>query len=93
MNLFTKQKQTPDIEIKLMVTIGERSRGINQAFRIKIYTLLYIKQITNKELLYSTGNSTQYLVITYNGRECKNKYIYLYITESLYCIPEANTTL
>ena len=25
-----------------------------------IYTLLYTRQITNKDLLYSTGNSTQY---------------------------------
>ena len=26
-------------------------------FGIDMYTLLYLKQITNKELLYSTGNS------------------------------------
>ena len=29
----------------------------------------YIKYITNKDLLYSTGNSTQYSVITYMGKE------------------------
>ena len=28
------------------------------------YTLLYVKQVTNKDLLYSTGNYTQYFVIT-----------------------------
>ena len=33
-------------------------------FGIDMYTLLYIKQITNKGLLYSTGNSAQYSVIT-----------------------------
>ena len=27
-------------------------------------TLLYLKQIINKDLLYSTGNSAQYSVIT-----------------------------
>ena len=36
-------------------------------------------------------------VITYNGRECKKKRIYIFIyiciTESLYCTPETNTTL
>ena len=26
---------------------------------VDIYTLLYVKEITNKDLLYSTGNSTQ----------------------------------
>ena len=31
---------------------------------IDTYTLLYIKQITNKDLLDSTGNSTQYSVMT-----------------------------
>ena len=46
---------------------------------MNIYTLLYIKQITNKDLLYSTGNSTQYLVITYNGKESEKDYKYIYI--------------
>ena len=31
--------------------------------------LLYIKQIINKDLLYSTGNSTQYSIITNVGKE------------------------
>ena len=46
------------------------------------YTLPHTKQTTNKDLLYSTGNSTQYLVliITYNGRDHKKRiYIYIYI--------------
>ena len=33
-----------------------------------IYTLLYIKQINNNNILRSTGNSTQYFVITYIGK-------------------------
>ena len=33
-----------------------------------VYTLLYIKQIINKDLLYSTGNCIQYLVIANNGK-------------------------
>jgi len=36
----------------------ELSGGINWEIGIDIYRLLYIKQITNKGLLYSTGNST-----------------------------------
>ena len=31
--------------------------------------LLYIEKIINKDLLYSTGNSTQYSVIIYMGKE------------------------
>ena len=37
----------------------------------KKYTLLYIKQIINKDFLYSTGNYTQYFVITYKRKEKK----------------------
>ena len=45
-----------------------------------IYILLYVKYITNKDLLYSTGNSTQYSVITHMGKESKKKeWIYVYV--------------
>ena len=74
MNLFTKQKQT-DIENKLMFTKGVMlGGGVNQEFRINIHTLLYIRQITNKNLLYSTGNSTQYSVITYMRKESEKEW-------------------
>ena len=69
----------------------------DQEVQIKIHTLLYIKQITNKDLLYSTGNYIQYLVITYHGGECKKEYVYTHTHthkyESLCCEPEINTTL
>ena len=58
---------------------GERGGGINWEIRIDIYTLLNIKQITNKDLLYSTGNSTQYFVMTYMGKESKKEWIYVYV--------------
>ena len=79
-----------------MATKGERGKGwvgINQKAGINIHTLLYIKQKTNKDLLYSTVNYTQYFVITYMGKEPENKWIYIYITDSLCCTPEANRTL
>ena len=57
---------------KTNLRLPKRERGqINQEFGIKIFTLLYIKQITNKDLVYSTGNSIQYAVITYKGKESK----------------------
>ena len=34
---------------------------------------------TKQDVLYSTGNSIQYLVIIYNGKESENNYIYIYI--------------
>ena len=52
---------------------------INQEFEINIYTVLYIKQINNKGLLYYTGNYTQYFVITDNGKEYEKEWIYIYM--------------
>ena len=37
------------------------------------YTLLHIKQINNKDLLYSTGNYTQYPALTYTGKRRSKK--------------------
>ena len=47
-----------------MVTRERQGGGINWEIETDIYTLLYIKQITTKDLLYSTGNSSQYSVMT-----------------------------
>ena len=60
-----------------MVTKGERGGEINWEIGIDIYTLLYIKQINNKDLLYSTGNYTQYSVMTYKGKESEKQHIYI----------------
>ena len=38
-----------------------------------------IYKIDNKDLLYSTGNSTQYSVMTYMGKESKKEWIYVYV--------------
>ena len=46
-----------------MVT-GREVGGMDWKFGTDLYTLLYIKQITNKDLLYSTEDSAQYSVIT-----------------------------
>ena len=56
-----------------MVTKGEREVGIDT------YTLLYIKEVINNDLLLSTRNSTQYSVMTYMRIEPKNEWIYIYI--------------
>ena len=105
MNLFTKQKQNRHRK-QTGYQRGKVWGKIDQELVINRYILLYIKQITNKDLystgltgpvqysiLYSTGKYTQYFVITYKGKESEKKYIYIYITESLFCTPETNTTL
>ena len=67
MNLFTRKKQTHRHRKQ---TYGyQGGGGINWKIGNDIYTLLYIKQITDKDLLYSTGNSTQYSVMAYMGKE------------------------
>ena len=39
---------------------GRMGEGIVREFGMNMYPLLYLKWITNKDLLYSTGNSAQY---------------------------------
>ena len=78
MNLFTKQKQTHRHREQTYSYQRERAGWqINQEFGNNRYTPLYIKQINNKDLLYSTGNYIQYLVITYNGKESEAVYLKL----------------
>ena len=45
---------------------------------MNVHTLLYIRQITNKDLLYSTRNSTECSVVTYMRKESKKERIYVY---------------
>ena len=68
-----------DVENKLMVTKRGKGDGKNWEVEIDIHTFIYIKQITNEKLLYTTGNSTQCSVVTYMGRKYKKEWIYVYV--------------
>ena len=61
------------MENRLIVSKREGVGEINWGIGIEVYILLHIKQITNKNLPYSTGNSTQYIVITYMGIKSKKE--------------------
>ena len=62
MNLQNRKRLT-DLEKELMVARGERWReGIVREYEMGMYTLLYLKWKTNKDLLYSTWNSAQFYV-------------------------------
>lgn len=62
---YSTSKQTTDIENTLMV-VKDRRRDKLRVWEY-IYTLLY-KTENKKDLPYSTGNVTQYLVINHNGK-------------------------
>ena len=61
-----------------MVAREERcGEGIVKKFGIDVYTLLYLKWITNKDLLYSTWNSAQcYAAAWMRGDLGENRYMY-----------------
>ena len=64
---------------------GRWGSGMNSEIGIDIYTLLCIKQITNENILCSIGNSTQYSVMTYMGKESKRVDTCTCVTDSLCC--------
>ena len=54
------------------------------------YTLLYLKGITNKDLLYSTGNSAQCYVAAWMGGEFG--YIGSLVAQMVKCLPAMQET-
>ena len=63
-----------DLVNELMVARGE---GIVREFGIHMYTLLYLKGITKKDLLYSTRNSAQCYVAAWMGGEFGGEWIHV----------------
>ena len=55
-------------------------------FGMVMYTLLYLKEITNKNLLYSTGNSAQCSAAAWMGGEFGGEWIHVYVWLSLFAI-------
>ena len=63
-----------------MVAGGKSSEEeIVREFGMDMYTLLYLKWITNKNLLYSTGNSAQCYVAAWMVAEFGGEWIYEYV--------------
>ena len=63
-----------------MVTRREELRqGIVREFGTDMYTLLYLKQITNKDLLYSMGNSAQCYVAAWMGGELGGEWMHVFV--------------
>ena len=53
--------------------------GRDSEFGMDMYTLLYFKWMTNKDLLYSTGNSAQCYMAAWMGGEFGGEWIYVYL--------------
>ena len=75
MNVYTKKKQTHRHRKQ---TYGSQRGKVGGAVTScelgpDMHTLLYIKQIATKDLLYSSGTSTQYMAVTRMGKEFEEK--------------------
>ena len=68
------------IGTNLWLLVGERiGKGTSKEFGMDMYTLLYLNWITNKGMLYSTGNSAQRCVAAWMREGMgENGYVYLY---------------
>ena len=60
--------------------------GIVREYGIDMYTLLYLTGITNKDLLYSTGNSAQCYVAAWMGGEPGGECIHVYVWLSRFAV-------
>ena len=60
--------------------------SIVREFGINMYTLLYLKWITNKDLLDSTGNPAQCCVAAWMGGEFGGEGIHVYVCLSSFAV-------
>ena len=94
MNILTKQKQAHKLQERAYGCPWEGwEEGRVREFGMDMYTVLYLKRITNKHLLQSTGNSAQCYVAAWMGGEFGGEWIRVGMAESLCCSPETITTL
>ena len=84
-HIFTKQEQSHKHGKQ---TYGLLKEGVNWeiGIYIYIYTLLYIKQTTNKDLMYNTGNSIQYSAMAYMGKQSKKEQMCVYVLMTHFAI-------
>ena len=80
--------------MNLWLPRGKLGEGIVKEFGIDMYTLLYFKWITNKDLLYSTGNAALCYAAAWKGGEFGGRmHMCICMAESLRCSPETITAL
>ena len=65
--------------LRLVASAGRMQGGIVGEFGMDMYTLLYLKWITNKVLLYSTKNSAQCYMAAWMGEKFSGDQIHVYV--------------
>ena len=85
-HLLTKQTEFKN---KLVVLGGRMKERDIREFGMDMYARLYLKWITNRALLQSTGNSAQCYVAARMGGEFGGRMDYI----SFFCLPKTTTTL
>ena len=58
----------------------------DREFGMDMYTLLYLKWIINKNLLYSTWSSAQYYVVVWMGGKFGGECIHVYVLLSPFAV-------
>ena len=58
---------------------GGWGEGMVREFGMDMHTLLYLKWITNKDLLCSTGNSAECYMAAWMGGESGGEWIHVYV--------------
>ena len=96
MTFFLQNRnRVTDLENELKIASREGlGEMIVREFGMDMYMTLYLKWITNKVLLYSTGNSAQCHVAAWMGGEFGGEWTHVCVWLSpLSCTPETITTL
>ena len=76
----SEKSRFSDLQNEFMVAEGERMvEGIVRESGMDMDTLLCLTWRTNKDLLDSTGNSSQYSVVTYMQEESEKERIHVYV--------------
>ena len=76
------------------ISTKEKKKTTKNSTLISRYMPIQIKKKKNKKhLLYSSGTSIQYSVMTYMGKDFKKRVDICISTGSLSCTPETKTTL
>ena len=85
MDFLTNQKETHRLRKQ---TYGCQGEGIVSEFGKVMYTLLYLRWITNKDLMYNTRISTQFYVpVQMAGEVWGRTDTSMCMAESLHCSP------
>ena len=72
--------------MNLWLPRGKLGEGIGKEFGIDMYTLLYLKWITNKDLLYSTGNAALCYAAAWKGGDFGAEWIHVYVWLSPFAV-------